>query len=268
MEMQGSASATVSVQNCFFDENKSQAMQAAANDNSFIDLTINNCTVQRTSQGNEGFVLSNGNNGRLTTHVTNNNISGFGGVSIFVGQTPGNANALAGGVVGLIAVIKDNTITAPASATNHAIIAFLTSTVGQISLANILIESNTIAQNSTSGTARPFLIDTPDANTTPSFTATVLNNNVTFVDAGTGASADVTARRGTGCFDVRGNTVFGPFGIRVRQAAPATVSLEQGVSGSNVPATVLDDNHPAGTVTSVLGTITVVPNNNCLTAPL
>lgn len=263
IEMQGTASATISVQNCFFDDNKSQPVQAAANDDSAIDITINACTVIRSTQGNEGFVLSNGSNGDLTAHVTNNNLSGLGGVMIFVGQTAGNATSSSN----LIAVIKNNILSAPASASNHAIIAFLTSTVGQISQANILIESNTIAQNSTSGTARPFLVDTPDANTTPNFTATVINNNVTFVDAATGASADVTARRGTGCFDVRGNTVAGPFGIRVRQAAPATVSLEQGVSGSMVPATVLDDNHPAGTVTSVLGTITVVSNTTCQAPP-
>lgn len=262
------ANGTITIQGNAFDDNKSQAAQAAANGDSVLDVTIDNNTVVRSSQGNEGFVLSNGTDGRLTAHITNNNISGLGGTSIFVGQTAGNANALAGGAVGLTAFIKGNTITTPINATNHALIAYLTSTVGQVSLANILIESNTIAQNSTTGTARPFLVDTPDANTTPSWTATVLNNNITFVDAGTGSSADVTARRGAGCFDVRNNTVAGPFGIRVRQASPATVQLEQGVSGSAVPATVLDDNHPPGTVTSVLGTITVVGNSTCLNPPL
>lgn len=263
MEMQGTASATVSIQNCFFDDNKSQPVQAAANDNSSIDITINSCTVVRTTQGNEGFVLSNGSNGDLTAHVTNNNISGIGGTMIFVGQTPGNASSSSN----LVAVVKNNTLSTPASATNHAIIAFLTSTIGQVSQANILIEGNTIAQNSTTGAARPFLVDTPDANTTPNFTATVINNNVTFVDPTAGASADVTARRGTGCFDVRDNIIAGTFGLRVRQAAPATVSLEQGASASMVPATVLDDNHPAGTVTAVLGTVTVVGNNTCQPPP-
>ncbi len=270
VEMQGTAGAspgspvTLVVNNVTFDDNKSQGVQVAANDSSRIDATINNSTLIRTSQGNEGFVLSNGSNGQLTAHVTNNNISGLGGVAIFVGQTPGNALALPGGVVGLTAVIRGNVINAPASATNHAVLAFLTSTVGQVSLANILIESNTIVQN---GLLRAFLVDTPDLNTTPSWTATVLNNNVTVTDTVNGVTSDVTARRGTGCFDVRGNVISGPFGIRVRQAAPGTVQLEQGVSGSADPAIVLDDNHPVGTVTSVLGTPTVVGNGTCMVPP-
>jgi len=77
----------------------------------------------------------------------------------------------------------------------------------------------------------------------------------------------VTARRGAGCFDVRGNTIAGPFGIRVRQASPATAQLEQSVSASSSAATVLDDNHAPGTVTSVLGTVTVVSNSTCQAAP-
>jgi hypothetical protein len=78
---------------------------------------------------------------------------------------------------------------------------------------------------------------------------------------------DVTARRGTGCFDVRNNTATGGFGVRVRQASPATVQLEQGVSGSLDPATVLAANNPAGAPTTVLGTVTVVGNNTCLVPP-
>jgi hypothetical protein len=66
----------------------------------------------------------------------------------------------------------------------------------------------TRTENSTVGTARPLLIDTPDANTTPSFTATVLNNTIT-VDAAAGASADVTARRGVEQHLPRGASVGG-----------------------------------------------------------
>ena len=68
IEMQGTASATVSVRSCLFDDNRSQALQAAANDSSFVDITVDQCALTRTTQGNEGFVLSNGSNGRLTTH--------------------------------------------------------------------------------------------------------------------------------------------------------------------------------------------------------
>ncbi|MBI5290739.1 MAG: hypothetical protein HY872_02545, partial [Chloroflexi bacterium] len=186
-EMQGTANATISVDTVSFDDNKSQAVQAAANDSSTLDMTVKNSTVVRSSQGNEGIVMSNGNNGDLIAHITNNNLNGIGGVNIFVGQTAGNATAASS----LTAFIQGNTIVAPTTATNHALIAFLTSTIGQVSVANILIDSNNITQNSTSGVARPILVDTPDTSTTPSFTATVTNNTVA-VDAGTGLTADVT----------------------------------------------------------------------------
>jgi hypothetical protein len=198
--------------------------------------------------------------------VTNNTVSDFGGVLIFVGQVAGNATAASS----LVAVISNNTLSHPTSATNHALIAFLTSSVGQVSTANILIDNNSISEPSTVGTPRPILVDTPDANTTPSFTARVINNTVTNVDPTFGTSADVTVRRGAACFDVRNNSVSGPFGIRVRQSMPdaaSTAQLERGVSAANDAATVLDDNHPVGTVTSVLGTITVVNNGACLAAP-
>jgi hypothetical protein len=256
--------ATVVVDNVAFDDNKSQAVQASALGSSTIDITVSNNTVQRTSQGNEGIVLSNGSNGRLIAQVTGNTISGLGGAAIFVGQVPGNANASAS--PNLVAVIANNSVTHPTTATNHAILVFLTSTVGQVSLANILIDNNIVNENSTGGTSRPILVDTPDNNTTPSFTATVTNNTVS-VDPIAGASMDVTARRGTGCFDVRNNTATGGFGVRVRQASPATVQLEQGVSGSLDPATVLAANNPAGAPTTVLGTVTVVGNNTCLVPP-
>lgn len=268
IEMQGTATATIVVDRCLFRDNKSQPIQVAANDNSIIDLTVDESFSRNLTQGNEGILMSNGSNGRLTTHVTNSTFNNFGGTSLFVGQTAGNANALGGGVVGLNAVLRNNVINAPVTATNHGLIAFLTSTTGQVSLANILIEANTIAQNSTGGTARPFLVDAPDASRTPSWTASVLTNNVTFVDAVTGATADVSARNGgDGCFDVRNNVIAGPWGIRVRQATLATARLEQGVSGSAVAATALDDNHVAGTLTSVAGTVTVVNNATCLTPP-
>ncbi|MCC8999988.1 MAG: Ig-like domain-containing protein [Candidatus Contendobacter sp.] len=262
IEMQGTATATIVIDRCLFRDNKSQPVQIAANDSSSATVTISESWARKFDQGNEGFLQSNGSNADLTTTVSNSHVNNFGGTEIFVGQTAGNATASSM----LTASIKDNVVTHPTTATNHAIIGFLTSTVGQVSNANILIENNNITESSTGGASRPLLVDTPDTSTTPTFTASVLNNTIT-VDASAGSTADTTARRGNGCFDVRNNTVGQSFGIRVRQADPATVRLEQGISASVVPATVLDDNHPVGTVTSVLGTISVVPNNTCLDPP-
>ena len=275
IETQGTSSATIAVNGNSFDDNKSQSTQGAANDSSFLDLTINSNTVVRSTQGNEGFLLSNGNNGDLTAHVTNNNISGINGVGIFVGQTPGNATAASQ----LIAVISGNTIVHGAAATNHSIWFAPTSTVGQVSNANVLIQNNNVTQNSTSGTVRGILVDNPDANTSPSFTVSVLNNTVAVGDNVNGVGGLVVqSRQGqnppntAGCFDIRGNTVTYPngtpagvLGLRARQSTTATASLEQG-SSAGTAAVVLAANNPAST-TEALGTIGVVGNSTCQNAP-
>lgn len=271
------ANGTFSIQNCFFDDNKSQPLQAAANGDSFMDITINNCMVQKTTQGNEGFLLSNGTDGDLVAHVTNNTITGIGGAAIFVGQTAGNATANSS----LTAVITGNTIVHPTTSTNSAIIAFLTSCDGvgfcalQAATANILIDNNTVTQNSTGGVSRGIFVDTPDNNTIPSYTVTVTNNTVHVGDGAGGVNGiALQCRRGSGCFDVRGNTVDFPngntgsiFGLRVRQAAPGALNLERGAEAlASPPLTVLNTNNPA-TTNEVFGTITVVDNNACLTPP-
>ncbi|SDE06807.1 Ig-like domain-containing protein [Aquimonas voraii] len=267
IETRGSSTSVISIQRCLFRDNASQAVQHSVLENALSEISIDSSVARRLTAGNEGFLLQNGGNARLTARLTNNRLNQFGGASLFVGQVAGNANDL-GANTGLTAIVRGNTINAPVTATNHSLIVFLTSTIGQTSRANVLVENNTIDHPGNSGTTRPFLVDTPDASTTPSFTARIVNNVVTGVDAGLGNTADVTARRGSGCFDIRGNSVTGPFGLRARQAAPATVQLERGVSGSSDPLTVLDDNHPPGTVTSVLGTLSPSANGTCLPAPL
>jgi hypothetical protein len=270
MEMQGTATANVTIRQCFFDDNKSQAVQAAANDDSAIDIRIEDSVVRRTAQGNEGFVLSNGANGDLTARVLRNSIAGIGGAAIFVGQTPGNASASSS----LTAVIQGNVIDHPATATNSAILAWFTSSPGGVvAPANVLIDGNTVTERSTNGVSRGIFVDTPDANTTPGFTTTITNNSVSVLDNALGLQGIAAqARRGTGCFDIRNNAVTYPngtpggvFGLRLRQVAPGAANLEQGVSASAVPVTVLDDNNPA--TVEVLGTVTVVGNSSCSPPP-
>lgn len=270
MEMDGSASTTVSIQTCLFDDNRSQAVQTTAVGSSTVDLTINGCTLQRTTQGTEGFVLQNAASAHMTLHVTNNNCTGINGAVILVGEVAGNATSASS----MSAVISGNTITHATTATNSAIIAFLSSTIGQTASSNILIDSNTVTENGTSGVSRGIFVDTPDASTTPSFTATVTNNNVSVGDNAAGLQGIVLqSRRAAGCFDVRGNTVTFPNGtppgingLRLRQVNPGTAQLEQGASAGTA-AVVLAANNPAST-TEVLGTVTVVGNNACQVAPL
>ncbi|MFH1342272.1 MAG: tandem-95 repeat protein [Pseudomonadota bacterium] len=269
MEMQGTATATVNITGNNFSNNKSQAIQVAANDSSSVNLTITDNIITRGTQGNEGIVLSNGSNGDLTALVDGNTISGFGGVSIFVGQTAGNATAASL----LQATISDNIITTPTTASNSAILAFLTSTVGQVSEARILIDNNTITQNSTQGVARGIFVDTPDANTTPNYDVTVSNNTVHIMDNVAGVNGiAVQARRGTMDASIFGNhvdfpngTPAGVVGIRERQAntdnaatAP-TATIQRNGSASGTAAGVLADNNPGNTV-EILGTVTIAPN--------
>ncbi|MBI3174925.1 MAG: Ig-like domain repeat protein [Chloroflexi bacterium] len=275
-EMQGTATATITVDTVSFDDNKSQAVQAAANDSSTLDMTVKNSTLVRSTQGNEGILLSNGSNGHLTAHVTGNNISGIPGANIYVGQTAGNATSSSY----LTAYIANNTITHPTSATNSAILAFLTSCNGssctaQSAPANIMITNNTVFENSTGGVSRGILVDTPDASSLPNFSASVISNTVHIYDNVLGLQGIAVQGRqsSTACYDVRSNLVDFPNGvpagingIRIRQANTATVNLAQGVSGSTAAATVLANNNTA--TTEALGTVNVVSNGTCLAPPV
>lgn len=276
IETQGTSTATINIINNDFSNLKSQGIQVTALDGSAADLTITGNELTRGTQGNEGIVLSNATNARLTTLVESNVVSGFGGVGIFVGQGPGTASAASS----LHATIRDNTVNSPTLATNHSIIAFLTSedSPAQAAPARILIDNNTVTQASTTGVARGILVDTPDSGTAPSFYATVTNNKVSILDSVAGVTGIVVqARRGIGRFAVSGNDVDYPNGnpgvngLRVRQddpevGAPGTAQLERGVSASNDPAVVLAANNPAPHTsgTEVLGTVTVVNNGAVL----
>ncbi len=264
MEFRGTSTATVVVSNNLLSNNKSQAVQISTVENAVVSATLNLNNVLRSTQGFEGLVFSNGGDSRLTAFLTNNTISGIPGAGIFVGQVPGNASSLSD----LRATITGNTLTAPTSATNHALIAYLSSTSGQISKARLLIDANTIIQNSTGGTSRGIVVDAPDASRTPDYHATVTNNKVEINDpVGGVAGISVQARNGAiGHFDVRGNDVdfdngtpAGILGLRVRQATLAVAELERGSSASNTASVVLAANNPLST-SEILGTVTVVEN--------
>jgi hypothetical protein len=276
METYGSSTARFRVAGSTFSNNRSRALRLNAMRQSAIDISVDNNVVSRSSQGDEGFVLSNGGDADLTAAVTNNLISGLGGAAISVGQGAGNAtdNSL------LQATITANIVTAPSIATNTAILALMSSTVGQISQARLLIHGNTVTQGSAMGLAGCILVDTPHASTSPTFHATVTRNQVAVLNNVTGTwGIAVQARQSSnGHFrigrrfigDPDGNTVTYPsgvppgvLGVRARHAAPATASLETGSSGG-LAAAVLAANNPAST-TEVLGTISVVGNSDVIT---
>jgi large repetitive protein len=267
IEMQDSSSATVTVQRCYFNDNKSQAIQVNSLNDTSVTVTLDSLVLARTTQGNEGLLLVNGGNSDMTAMVSNNVTSGFGGTHIFVGQTPGNATSLSQ----LHASVLNNNVTMPVTATNHGIIAFMTSTVGQVSQARLRIDGNVVANNSTSGTARGILVDTPDSGTSPTFHATVTNNSVSVADNVAGVSGLVVQSRqsATAFANIHSNTVTFPngnpgvSGLRARQVAPASYSLEQNASCVGTADAVLACRNPSA-ATEVLGTITVVAAGSTL----
>ncbi|KJV06155.1 hypothetical protein VZ94_13215 [Methylocucumis oryzae] len=172
----------------------------------------------------------------------------------------------------LHATISGNVVTQSTTATNHSILAFLTSTIGQISPARIRVDNNTVINNSTSGSTRGILVDTPDTSTSPSFDATVTNNSVAIGDSINGVSGLVAQARKASetCTSLSGNTVTFPNGtpsgiqgLRARQADTAVYDLQTSVSCTGTAATVLSCLNPSAT-TEVLGTINTVSPGTCL----
>jgi len=278
IETQGTSSGTVVIDNSHFNDNRSQASQANSIDSSTLDITVKNSWLRRVTQGNEGLVYQTSENADMIVHFTNNRFTGILGAHMLVGHVALNANAASN----LTANISGNNSTVGASGgpypSNRTIIAFpSSSTGGQVSTANILIDNNTINTFSdpVNGLAEPLFVGTPDPGSSPSFTATVTNNTVNITDTGgtalRGIAAGVQVAGPTGCFDVRNNDVNylsgAPGGVNgIRVGFPArTVQLEQGASAGSA-ATVLAANNPLST-TEVLGTVTVVSNSTCLAAP-
>jgi hypothetical protein len=260
----------ITIRRCLFDDNKSQAVQASSLGTSQMTVTIDRSRILRTTQGNEGFILSNGADGDLTAFLTDNSISGLGGAAVFVGQAPGNAT----NQTDLRATITGNSITAPSTATNHALIAYFSATTGMVAPARVLISGNTVFQNSTTGVARGIIVDTPDSGRTPDFDVTVTNNSVAVADdvAGVSGIAVQSRNTATGCASIGGNTVTFPngtpggvVGLRARQATLAVLDIEGSSSPSctGTAAAVLACRNPSST-TEVLGTVGTVSQGTCL----
>lgn len=275
MEFRGVAQGFINIDNNIFTNNKSQAIQISALESSSIHATISSNTITRGTQGNEGIVLTNGGDADLRVLIggpnvgDGNTISGFGGTAIFVGQVPGQGTAASL----LEATIQGNNVTTPSTATNHAIIAFLSSLSGQVSEARLRIDSNTV--NYASNAGRAILVDAPDASRSPSFHATVTNNVVNASDPAALTMISIAARNGsTGRSDVRGNDVnftggSTAAGINVREATAGSNVLARGASASNDAATVLAANNPLSTI-AILPTSGDVPvvENNTITLPV
>jgi hypothetical protein len=143
---------------------------------------------------------------------------------------------------------------------------------------HIKIDGNTVNDSGTG--ANGIFVGTPDAGTSPNFTAIITNNTVTMndpINSGNGIEA-TSSKGGSAVFKIENNTVSnaGIDGIFLFRPNTATgsVSLEQG-TGSGSASSVLATNNPnahasvagGGLGTQVAGTVSVVPNGT-ITLPM
>ena len=272
LELRGTAVATTDLQNSTFTGNKAAGFQGVGTDQS--NLTVNAIGAgghsNTFSNNNDGVLIGSTGDADVTTEISNNNFSGnTPGVAITVSTF--QSSTINGS---LSAKILNNTISVPATGLNDAIQALM-SGVGTVQ--HIKIDGNVITDSGTG--ANGIFVGTPDAGTSPNFTAIITNNTVTMTDlvnSGNGISAQST-KGGTAVFKIEGNTVTGAAidGIFLFRpnTATSTVSLERGISASNTASVVLAANNPnahsavGGLDTEVLGTITVV-NNGTITLPM
>ena len=259
LETSSTAVATVNIAGSTFSNNSTQGIQAQALGNSTLSFNVRSA-ASTFSNNNEGIVLSHGGNADLSAEINGATFTGQPGVAIFVGTSSSATN-----LASLNARVLSNTVTSPASAVNHSIIAFGS---GAGTPMNVEIANNTVNhQSSLSG----IFVDTPDSGSTPILNALITNNTVNSNATGSHAILAQDRRAGSGlCVKAQSNTVTGIntasfSGVRVRQATSGTVNLDQGTSGSGVALTVLQDNNPAGLVTSAgtAGTVTVVASGTC-----
>jgi hypothetical protein len=82
------------------------------------------------------------------------------------------------------ATISGNVMTLSGPAVNRTLIAFLSSTIGQVSISKVLMDGNTIhtIADPVNGLAESLMVSTPDPNTDPLIYATVSNNVVNIDD--------------------------------------------------------------------------------------
>ncbi|MCC7181484.1 MAG: VCBS repeat-containing protein [Acidobacteria bacterium] len=288
LQVEGTAVATATIDRCRFRNNRAIGLLATASDDASLTLLVTGSATDSlaksefvrspTGQGEQGIVVSNAGNADVTATIENAIISNFGGAGIWVGQAPGNASALST----LRATITGNAIDSPANATDGSVVARLSSTVGEVSEARLLIADNTGAGGIHQyGLPPGILITTPDAGTTPRVDLTIANNHVDMTESAPGSGirgpvgVAVEATHGSVCGNITANTShWYPLvepqggGIRVEQADSGTLVLERGTAlGTADAATVLAANNPAPVfttmVTEVFGTVAVVENNTC-----
>jgi hypothetical protein len=268
VEMQNTSVATMRAQNSFFSNNSTQGAQVSAIDSATLNFAVTSSTF---TNNNEGFVCNHSSNADLictvggdSSNLGNTFASNVTGASIVASSASTTTSSAS-----QTTKIKFNNVNSPAGNVNHAVIVFVS---GTNTPASIDVSNNTVINN---GFGQAILVDTPDNNASPQFAVTANSNNVTG-GPGTTHGVLVQARQNsTACVLIQNNTGTVQAGgavARVRAASVAgqlaTLNLKQGVSASNVAATVIQDNNP-GVATSTAVTppavLNVVANGSCST---
>ena len=163
--------------------------------------------------------------------------------------------------------ILNNNVTMLTGGINHTILSNLR---GSGSSSALRISGNMVSNNVQFDGIR---VDTPDTGTSPNFSVTVTNNDVT-TTKGENAISLNAQQRSRACFNVRLNKTAAPVGngVQVRRVTPAMASLEKGGGSiSDTASNVLRINNPdatGSTPTSVPGAVSavsVVENGTCVT---
>jgi hypothetical protein len=276
VQLEGSATGTVTVDSCQFRNNRGSALQAIARDNAVLGVSANRSAFVHSDWGERGVVATNAGNAQVAAVVSNSTFSSLPGANVWLGQAPGNASALSL----LRASISGNDMGQVAGATESTVVARLSGTAGQVARARILIHDNFII----SPVLEAIAITTPDAATLPALDLTLTNNHVDLETAGprsvriesTQPGATLCARVGigpAGHLPYLGNLFHwlptlgngGP--SRFGQGNGATFRLERGVETvSATPLAVLQANDSAAGLQplyEIAGTLTVVENGTC-----
>lgn len=283
VRVEGSAAATVTVDQCRMRSNRMAGINATALANGQLTLEVSNSEVNAAEQGTDGVVVSNGGNGTATTTIVDSVFNGFVGNGVRVGQVPLAASATSM----LRATVANNTFFHAQGSTGTAIAARLSGSPGEAAASRILIQGNFVSQR---GAPAGIGITTPDATATPRVDVTMTLNHVDMDDPadqstpgargpyGIALSADQVDPALGMCANIRNNTThWYPVGVGVgggilfTRVGSAQVRLERGIrSLGEAFDVVLRENNVAGpagasavTVAGTFPTSLVVENNSC-----
>lgn len=287
VQMEGTATAAVTIAQCRFRNNRTTALQVTASDDADVSLLVTGSPTDtsqtsefiHSQQGDTGILLTNAGNADLTATIENSYLVGFPAAAIRFGQATGNASDQSALHVRLV----HNYIETPSYATEASVVARLSSTVGVTSVSRLLIADNIgtggIIQ---SGLPPTVVVSAQDAGTLPLVDVTYENNHTDMNESAVGSGVRgpvgvvIQASAGSLCANVKSNiSHWYPLvepqggGIRIEQAGSATMALERGQGQLTDPASSILSaaNPPPSTttmVTEALGNIAIVENGTCL----